>query len=302
MSRRAVPWVMFAVFAAIPFLPLGGFVALLAGRIMIFAIAAMSLDLILGIGGLPSFGHAANLAIGAYAVAAFDAAGMNHLEYVLPAAMLAAAAFAGLTGMVALRARGINFIMITLAFAQMVYFAAGSLSDYGGDDGYSLTGRTDFGGMKLLHGEGLYWVTLVLLVTVWAGLRLIVASRFGRALSAVRQNRVRVQALGINAHALELVALVIAAAIAGLAGVLLANEAEFVSPAYAAWERSGGLMVMVILGGLGSLHGAILGAAVVVLFEEGLGRYTQHWPLVFGIVLVLAVLFLRRGLAGASRG
>jgi branched-chain amino acid transport system permease protein len=269
---------------------------------MIFAIAAMSLDLILGVGGLPSFGHAAPIAIGAYAVAMLDAAGLNHAAYALPAAMGAAGLFALVTGAVALRARGINFIMITLAFAQMVYFAAGSLSDYGGDDGYSLNARTDIAGMALLKGENLYIATWVLMIAVWLGLRMIAASRFGRALSAVRQNRVRVQAMGINAFAIELAALVIGAAVAGLAGVLLANEAEFVSPAYAAWGRSGGLMVMVILGGLGSLHGAILGAAVVVLFEEGVGRYSEHWPLLFGCVLVLAVLFLRNGLAGARRG
>jgi branched-chain amino acid transport system permease protein len=302
MTRRVLPWLIFAVFAAIPFLPVGGFVSLLAGRIMIFAIAAMSLDLILGIGGLPSFGHAAPVAIGAYAVAMLDAAGLNHALYAVPAAMGAAGLFALVTGVVALRARGINFIMITLAFAQMVYFAAGSLSDYGGDDGYSLNARTDMGGVALLKGENLYIATLILMIGVWLALRMIAASRFGRALSAVRQNRVRVQAMGINAFAIELAALVIGAAIAGLAGVLLANEAEFVSPAYAAWGRSGGLMVMVILGGLGSLHGAILGAAVVVLFEEGVGRYSEHWPLLFGVVLVLAVLFLRHGLAGARRG
>ncbi len=302
MIRRLLPWLIFAVFAAIPFLPVGGFVTLVAGRIMIFAIAAMSLDLILGVGGLPSFGHAAPIAIGAYAVAMLDAAGLNHLEYVLPAAMGAACLFAVITGSVALRARGINFIMITLAFAQMVFFAAGSLSDYGGDDGYSLTVRTDIAGQNLLKGGNLYFASLIALIGVWLLLRMIVASRFGRALSAVRQNRVRVQAMGINATAIELTALVIGAGIAALAGVLLANEAEFVSPAYAAWGRSGSLMVMVILGGLGSLHGAILGAAVVVLFEEGMGRYTQHWPLIFGVLLVLAVLFLRNGLAGVRRG
>lgn len=299
----AFPAVIFAVLALIPLLPViglpvGGFMPLVAGRIMIFAIAAMSLDFILGVGGLVSFGHAALVTIGAYAVAALDVAGIHDALVVVPCAVAAAGVFAAATGAVALRTRGINFIMITLAFAQMVYFGTGSLSDYGGDDGYTLYSRTDLAGFRLLDGKNLYVTTLVVLFAVWLLLRMIVASRFGRVLAALRQNRTRVQALGFNAHAYELTALVIAAMIAAVAGVLLANEAEFVSPAYAAWGRSGSLMVMVILGGLGSLHGAILGAAVVVLFEEGLGRFTQHWPLVFGPALVLAVLFLRNGIAG----
>jgi branched-chain amino acid transport system permease protein len=303
MKRIWVPLAMFAVLASIPALraaglPIGGFVPLVAGRIMIFAIAAMSLDFILGIGGLASFGHAAPLAIGAYAVAILDDAGFHDALIVVPVAMAAAGLFALATGAVALRTRGINFLMITLAFAQMVYFAAGSLSDYGGDDGYSLSARTTLAGFRLLDRGGLYLASLAVLFAVWLMLRGIAASRYGRVLAAVRQNRVRVQALGINAYAVELVALVIAAAICAVAGVLLANEAEFVSPAYAAWGRSGQLLVMVILGGTGSLHGALIGAALVVLFEEGVGRLTPHWPLIFGPLLVLAVLFLRRGIAG----
>jgi branched-chain amino acid transport system permease protein len=304
MKRSSlVPMLVFAVLAAIPLLraagvPVGGFVPLVAGRIMIFALAAMSLDFILGVGGLASFGHAAFLAVGAYAVAVLDAAGVHDALVVVPAAMLAGGIFAVATGAVALRTRGINFLMITLAFAQMVYFAAGSLSDYGGDDGYSLDARMTLAAFRLLDRNGMYIASLVALAGFYAFLRVVVASRFGRALSAVRQNRVRAQALGINAYAVELTALVIAGMIASVAGVLLANEAEFVSPAYAAWGRSGQLMVMVLLGGAGSLHGAILGAAVVVLFEEGVGRLTPHWPLIFGPLLVLAVLFLRRGIAG----
>ena len=301
MKRFAVPVGIFVVLALIPLLPLGGAVPAIVGRIMIFAIAAMSLDLILGVGGLPSFGHAALIAIGAYAVAILDAAGIDNALVVIPVAMAAAAAFALATGAVALRTRGINFIMITLAFAQMVFFGTGSLSDYGGDDGYSLTMRSDLAGWRVFDGRSLYVTTLVLLVATWVLLRLILRSRFGRVLAAVRQNRARVQALGYNAYAIELTALVIAAAICSVAGVLLANESEFVSPAYAAWGRSGGLMVMVILGGLGTIHGAILGAAVLVLFEEGVGRLTSHWALAFGPLLILAVLFLRGGIAGGRR-
>lgn len=281
--------------------PLGGYVPLLLGRVMVFAIAAMSLDFILGIGGLASFGHAAPLAIGAYAVAMLDDAGVQEAGVIVPLAMLAAGLFALVTGAVALRTRGVNFIMITLAFAQMVYFAAGSLADYGGDDGYTLYHRSTVLGAKLLAGRAFYGTALVVLIAVWALLRMLAASRFGRVLAAVRQNRTRVAAMGFNPFAVELAAMVIAAMLCAVAGVLLANEAEFVSPAYAAWSRSGDLMVMVILGGAGSLHGAILGALVVVLAEEGLGQLTEHWALIFGPALVLAVLFLRGGFAGLGR-
>jgi branched-chain amino acid transport system permease protein len=294
---------MFAALALVPLLralgvPLGGFVPLLLERAMVFAIAAMSLDFILGIGGLLSFGHAAPLVIGAYAVAILDSAGITEAAIVVPVAVLAAGLYAALTGAVALRTRGINFIMITLAFAQMVYFGVASLAQYGGDDGYTLYSRTQVLGQAWLSEQHFYVTALIVLGLVWALLRRIAASRFGRALAAVRQNRVRVQALGLDAFAIELTAMVIAAMICAVAGVLMANEAEFVSPAYGAWARSGDLMVMVILGGVGSLHGAILGALVVVLAEEGMGRLTEHWPLLYGPALVLCVLFLRGGLAG----
>jgi branched-chain amino acid transport system permease protein len=307
--KRLVPVFIFGGLALVPVLqalgvPVGGYVPLLLGRVMVFALAAMSLDLILGIGGLVSFGHAAPLAIGAYAVAMLDAANVQNLAVVVPCAMAASALFAASTGALALRTRGVNFIMITLAFAQMIYFAAGSLSDYGGDDGYSLYSRTQLFGLKLLDGRAFYVTALVVLLLGWLFLRMLVASRFGRTLSAIRQNRARVQALGFSTFAVELTAMTIAAMICSVAGVLLANEAEFVSPAYASWSRSGDLMVMVILGGAGSLHGAILGALVVVLAQEALGQVTPHWALIFGPALILAVLFLRHGMAGlgARRG
>lgn len=299
----ALPLAIFAALALVPLLqaagvPLGGYLPLLLGRVMVFAIAAMSLDLILGIGGLPSFGHAAPLAIGAYAVAILDAAGVHDAAAVLPCAILAAALYAACTGAIALRTSGVNFIMITLAFAQMIYFGAASLADYGGDDGYTLYSRTRVFGLKLLDGRNFYLTALVVLIATYALLRAMAASPFGRTLSAIRQNRARVDAFGLPAFAVQLIAMVVAAMICAVAGVLLANEAEFVSPAYAAWSRSGDLMVMVILGGVGSLHGAILGALLVVLAQEALGRFTQHWPLIFGPCLVLAVLFLRHGIAG----
>jgi branched-chain amino acid transport system permease protein len=296
-----IPLLLFALLALVPVAGVGGFWPLLLERAMVFGVAAMSLDFILGVGGLVSFGHAAPLAIGAYTVAILNEMRVTDAVVVVPVAMAASGVFALVTGAVALRTRGINFIMITLAFAQMVYFAVSSLADYGGEDGYTLYSRTQVLGHDWLGARNFYVAALVVLVVVWGVLRVITASRFGRALSAARQNRARVQALGIDPYRVELAAMVIAAMICGLAGVLMANEAEFVTPAYGSWQRSGDLMVMVILGGAGSLHGAILGALMVVLAEEGLGRLTQHWPLIYGPGLILAVLFLRGGLAGRLR-
>ncbi len=300
--RPSLALVLFAALAAVPVLPFGpfgGYAMLLGGRIIVFAIAAVSLDLILGHGGLVSFGHAAPVLIGAYAVAVLDAAGIDRALWVLPAACLAAAIYALATGAIALRTRGVNFIMITLAFAQMVYFAAGSLVAYGGDDGYPLGGRTTLFGWHVLHdGRAFYYSALVLLVLAVLVCQTALASPFGRALAALRQNEVRARSLGVDAFRVRLLAMVLAAMVAAVAGVLLANQADYISPAYGSWQRSGDLMVMVLLGGRGRSGGPILGAAAMVLLEEGLGRFTTHWPLVLGPLLVLAALFLRRGLAG----
>jgi branched-chain amino acid transport system permease protein len=300
MSRTAL--VLFALLLILPFLTLGGhagYAMLLATRVMILGLAALSLDLLLGAGGLVSFGHAAFIGIGAYAVAVLDAADANDALFVLPAAAAAAAAFALPTGAIALRTRGVNYIMITLAFAQMLFFAFGSLADYGGDDGYTLAARTTVLGHPLLASpRGLYFASFAVLLAATLLCRALVASRFGRALRGLRQHRARMQAMGYDPVAVQLAATLIAGMLCALAGVLLANQAEFVSPAYAAWQRSGDLLMMVILGGVGSLHGAILGAAAVVLLEEGLSHLTEHWPLIYGPLLVLAVIFLRGGLAG----
>ena len=289
----------------LPVLPLGssrGFLLLLAVRAITAAIAAIGLALILGAGGLVSFGFAAFTAIGAYAVAVLDDAGRNDLLLVLPLALAAGAGFAAITGAIALRTRGVNFIMITLAFAQMVFFALGSLDAYGGDDGFTLGGRSTVFGARLLRDPAaLYWAGWLALIACYGLSRAVIASRFGRVLRALRQNRARVQALGFNVFAVELAAYAIAGAIGALAGVLLANATEFVVPAYASWQRSGELLVMVILGGAarasGAPLGAILGAFAVVLAEEFLAQFTEHWRLIFGPALVLAVLLAKPGRA-----
>lgn len=302
MKGWRIPLAILVAFIVVPLLPLGhnsGYVMLLCARIMVFATAAVSLDLILGGGGLVSFGHAAPILLGAYAVAALDKADIHSAFAVLALAFGLAALYALLTGAIALRTRGVNFIMITLAFAQMIYFATGSLADYGGTDGYPLNDRMRLFGLHVLEdGWPFYLSALVVLVVSYLVCRALLATPFGRSLVALRQNEQRARAMGIDPMRVRLGAMLIAALIASLSGVLLANQYDFISPAYGSWERSADLLVMVLLGGAGSLSGAVLGAAVVVLVEAGLGRFTEHWPLILGPALVLAALWLKGGIAG----
>ena len=302
-----LPCALLLALVAVPliayYLPGERYLLALFGRVMVFAIAAISLDLILGYGGLVSFGHAAFLGLGAYAVGILAAHGYTDATMVVPVALAAGAVFALATGAVAVRTRGVYFIMITLAFGQMAYYTATSLSQYGGDDGLTLNEQTTVFGLKLLDDpRSFYYVVLALLVLVYLLCRLIVASRFGRVLRAARENPVRTETLGFNVNAFRLVAYMIAGCICALAGVLMANQASFVSPAYMSWQRSGDLIVMVILGGMGSLHGAVLGSFVYLLLEELLSGYTEHWKVIFGPFLILVVLFARGGLMGLIGG
>jgi branched-chain amino acid transport system permease protein len=286
-----------------PYLPGERYLLALFARVMIFAIAAISLDLILGYGGLVSFGHAAFLGLGAYAVGILAAHGITDAAAVVPAALGIAAIFALATGAIAVRTRGVYFIMITLAFGQMAYYTATSLSQYGGDDGLTLYARTTVFGLKLLDDpRSFYYLVLALLVLIYLLCRMIVASRFGRVLRAARENPVRTETLGFNVNAFRLVAYMIAGCIGALAGVLLANQASFASPSYMTWQRSGDLIVMVILGGMGSLHGAVLGSFVYLLLEEVLSGFSEHWKVIFGPLLILVVLFARGGLLGLLGG
>ncbi|MBP2301164.1 branched-chain amino acid ABC transporter permease [Azospirillum picis] len=300
LTRLAAPALLFLLLLAVPFLGIGGgFVLDLLTRAMILGIAAVSLSLLVGGAGLVSLGHAAMMGIGAYAVAALDAAGITEGMIVFPTALAAAALFALVTGAVSLRTSGVHFIMITLAFGQMAFFTASSFSSLGGDDGYTLYARTEILGSPLLQDRrSFYLVCLALLALVWGGCTAILGSRFGRVLRAARENERRVRAVGFSPVPYRLVAYVMAGAVGGLAGALLANASEFVSPASLSWTRSGELLFLVILGGLGRLHGAILGALAFVLLEEWLSHLFVYWRLVFGPLLVLAVLFLHDGIAG----
>ncbi len=310
-AELVVPFMLFAALAALPpvALALGsGYLMTLAARIMIFAMAAISLDLILGYGALVSFGHAAFVGIGAYAVGILSSHGIGDALVTFPAAILAAALFALATGAVSLKTRGVYFIMITLAFGQMAYFTATSLSAYGGDDGMTLWSRSTVAGAAVLKDDRVfYYAVWALLLGVYVLCHRIVRSRFGRVLRGAKESEQRMRAVGHNPYVFRLAAYVAAGAIAGLSGALLANQAEFVSPAYMTWQRSGELIVMVVLGGMGTLFGPLLGSAVYLLTEEVLSHLTQHWKVIFGPLLILVVLFTRGGLVtlfgrGGRRG
>lgn len=302
---RHRPVFVIALFLALAAVPLAVALGLpahwltLVTRAMIFAIAALSLDLILGVGGLVSFGHAAFIGIGAYATGIMITEGQTEALIILPVLLAACAVFAAVTGAVSLRTRGVAFIMITLAFGQMAYFLAQALSAYGGDDGLTLYEQSTLAGLKpFANRTTFFYVVLAVLVGCHVLVRALVASRFGRVLRAARENATRVTMTGFDVGRVRLVAYVISGMIAGLSGFLLANQTEFVSPAFISWQRSGELIFMVVLGGVGSLHGAILGALAFLIAEDVLSGLTEHWKVIFGPMIVLFVLFTRGGLVG----
>lgn len=305
IRREGVPLVLFALLIIAPFVArffAESYLLALFSRTMIFAIAALSLDLILGYGALVSFGHAAFLGFGAYGVGILAAHGITDASLQLPLALALSALFALVTGALSLRTKGVYFIMITLAFGQMAFFFAVSLAAYGGDDGMTLPARSRFFGFDIIEDDrALYFLILFALLGSYLVSRAIVMSRFGRVIRGARENPQRMAAIGFPLFRYQLTMYVIAGTMCGLAGFLLANQTGFVSPAYMTWQRSGELIVMVVLGGLGSLHGAILGAAAFLLLEEWLSGFTEHWKMIFGPFLVLVVLFARGGLLGAFR-
>jgi len=291
----------------------------IASRVLIYAIAAVSLDLILGFGGMVSFGHGAFFGIGGFAVGILthhalessavpflpgDWTGSTLALVQFPVA-IAAAGLAGLViGALSLRTRGVYFIMITLAFAQMLYYLMISLPTYGGEDGLNLWQRSDMPGLDLYDDVTFYYLVAgILLALVYLCSR-IVNSRFGMVLQACRQNEQRLEALGIPTYRYKLAAFTLSAMGAGLAGALIANHNEFVGPGMMHWTRSGELMIMVILGGMGTLIGPIFGAVTLLFIEEILAQYTEHWMVILGPVLIFVVLFAKRGVYGwlAGRG
>ncbi|HSV58261.1 MAG TPA: branched-chain amino acid ABC transporter permease [Variovorax sp.] len=270
-----------------------------ATRLLIFSLAATSLNLILGFGGMVSLGHAAYFGFGAYLVGILMQQGIASAWIAWPLVMLASGLLALLIGVVALRTKGVHFIMITLAFAQMMYYVMTSLKTWGGDDGMSLPGRSALlPGVDLSWEPALYWVVLAVTAVAMYGLWRLVNARFGRVIQAIRDNEVRMQALGYPVLRYKLACFAIAGALAGLAGALLANQNMMVSPGLLHWTQSGTLMVMVILGGMGYLWGGVLGAVALLGLEEILSAYFTYWQFVLGIVLLGAVIAFPKGLAG----
>ena len=272
-------------------------------RVIILALAALSLNLIMGFGGMVSFGHAAYLGIGGYAVGilAKEGIGSGFLQW--PAAIVASALYALVVGALSLRTRGVYFIMITLAFAQMIYYVAIGLDRYGGDDGLTIYHRSTFGGLVDLNNKALfYYLCLALLLAsiylVWR----IVNSRFGMVIQGARSNERRMRAIGFPTFRYRLVCFVIAGAMCGLAGALLANHTNFISPAMMHWTRSGDLIVMAVLGGMQAMFGPLIGAVTYLLLEEGLSRVTEFPNLILGPVLLLVAIAFHGGIDGLIAG
>src|SRR5258706_15836781 len=257
-TAAALPVGIFLVLAVLPLVAYStgsGYLVSLGARVMIFATAAVALDLLLGYGGLISFGHAAFIGLGAYAVGILAAHGISDALIALPAALAASGLYAFLTGIVCLRTRGVYFIMITLAFGQMAFFTASSLAPYGGDDGLTIRVRSTLAGFPIFSGDrSLYYICLICLLGTYLLCRALVASRFGRVYRGARENPLRVSTIGFEVYRYQLVAYVIAGAIAGLSGFLLGNAADFVSPAYMSWHRSSDVLIMVISGVMGMLN------------------------------------------------
>jgi len=283
----------------------------LASRILIYAIAATSLNLVLGYGGLVSFGHAAFFGAGAFVVGILAVEGVPSAWIAWPAAVAVAALAALVIGAMSLRTRGVYFIMITLAFAQMIYYIFVSLKTYGGDDGLSMPGRSTVGlGVNLRNDLVWYYVVLALLAAVLYGMHRLVHSRFGRVIDAIRENEARAEAIGFPVYRYKLLCFVISGAVAGLAGALIANQGSYVSPSLLHWIQSGTLMIMVILGGVGTLWGGLIGATVLLALEHLIAdyrigwiaslapNYQDHAGLAVGIVLLTIVMLAPQGLAG----
>ena len=291
--RAALLALVFVAAACVPLLGEPYYTKLVV-RMAIFALAAMSLDLIVGYAGLVSFGHAAFFGLGCYAAGVLPMAGIQSGFIVFPAAALLAALVGLVTGAVSLRASGLYFIFITLAFAQMVFYVAQGMRMLSGDDGFRLPAPTLLGDAALTNPNVLLYVMIATLaIATWLCHRLM-QSRFGYVVRAARDNQLKLASIGVNAYPYRLALYTLAAALAGIAGAAYANLTEFVAPSTMSWVMSGELLFMVILGAVGTLTGAIIGAVVFVGLEQILSGYTEHWLFPLGVILVLRVLLIRR--------
>jgi len=275
------------------------FVLTLFTRIVILGLAAVSLNLMLGFGGMMSFGHAAYLGIGGYAVGILAHEGIYSGLVQWPVALLASAVFALVVGALSLRTRGVYFIMITLAFAQMAYYIIAGLARYGGDDGLTIYKRSQFlAPLDLTNKVQFYYVCVALLFGAIYLVHRLVNSRFGLVVQGSRSNDLRMRAIGFPTYRYRLTCFVIAGTLGGLAGALIANNTDFVSPSMMYWTRSGDLIIMVVLGGMGSVVGPLIGAVALLVLEELLSGITEYWQIILGPLLLLVVLFARGGIDG----
>ena len=281
-----------------------------ASRVMIYAMAATSLNLILGYGGMISFGHAAFVGAGTYTAGVMIVEGVPSALIGWPLAMLLSGVLALAIGAVSLRTRGVYFIMITLAFAQMIYYLTVSMKAYGGDEGLNLPGRSTLPFADMKDDTSFYYAVLLLLALSLLLLQRLVASRFGRVIEAIRENETRMEAIGFPTRRYKLACFVIAGAFGGLAGALLANHGNYINPSILHWTQSGNLMIMVILGGVGYRFGGLIGALILLGLEEFIANhkiawiadaypnYQQHSLLGVGVILLIIVLYAPQGIAG----
>jgi branched-chain amino acid transport system permease protein len=279
------------------------FLMTLFTRIVILAMAAVSLNLIMGFGGMVSFGHAAYLGIGGYAVGilAKEGFGSGFLQW--PVAVIASGLFALGVGALSLRTRGVYFIMITLAFAQMVYYVAIGLDRYGGDDGLTIYKRSQFfEPLDLSNRTIFYYLCFALLLAALYVVWRLVHSRFGMVIQGARVNERRMRAIGFPTFRYKLTCFVIAGVMCGLAGALLANHTSFINPSIMFWTRSGDLMVMAVLGGMGTVFGPVIGAVAFLLLEEVLSSFTEFQGIILGPMLLAVALYARGGIDGMLMG
>ena len=305
-SRWIVPLLLLAALAAFPIAAsaLGqDFYIGFMRRVLIFALAATSLNFILGYGGMVALGHAGFVGVGAYTVVVLVDAGFSSAALMWGAAIVAAALVAAAIGAISLRTKGVYFIMITLAFAQMLYFVFVSLRSYGGDDGFTLPTRPVLPfGLDANNESTLYWVMLALVALVlWAYHRAI-DSRFGHVLTGIRDNETRMRALGYPVFKLQWVGFVLAGAAAGLAGAMLATHNSFVSSGVMHWTQSATLLIMVVLGGAGQRWGGVMGAVIWLLLEELFKLSTEYWHMPLGLLLIAVALYAPRGVSALLAG
>ncbi|NLY64237.1 MAG: branched-chain amino acid ABC transporter permease [Alcaligenaceae bacterium] len=304
LSSKLLPWLVLALLAVFPVAApwfgmeyYTGFVQ----RLLIYSIAVTSLNFLIGYGGMIALGHAGFLGIGAYTLVVLLDAGHDSAWLAWGLGALVAGVFSMLIGSISIRSKGMYFIMITLAFAQMLYYLAVSFGQYGGEDGYAIYTPVSLGGWLNNLPHALYWTVLFIAALVFAISSRVAHSRFGLALQGIRDNELRMAAMGYPVYAIRLLAFTVAGAFAGLAGAMLAVNNNFVSPSMMSFGESAGLLIMVILGGMGHRWGPAIGVAVWLTLAEVLKLYTDFWHWPMGLFLILAVFLRPGGLAGSSR-